>query len=42
LAYKTLFTEDALADLEIILDYIRSDNPATAERFGAGLLNQGD
>jgi plasmid stabilization system protein ParE len=25
LAYKTLFTEDALANLEIILDYIRSD-----------------
>jgi len=38
-AYKILYNEDALADLEIILDYIRSDNPAAAERFGTALLN---
>jgi plasmid stabilization system protein ParE len=37
--YKILFTEDALVDLEIILDYIRADNPIAAERFGAALLN---
>jgi plasmid stabilization system protein ParE len=38
-AYKTLFTEDALVDLEILLDYIRADDPAAAERFGTALLN---
>jgi len=38
-AFKILFTEDALVDLEIILDYVRSDNPAAAERFGIALLN---
>jgi plasmid stabilization system protein ParE len=38
-AYKILFTEDALADLEIILDYIRTDNAAAAQRFGTALLN---
>ena len=39
MAYKIFFTEDALVDLEIILDYIREDNPGAAERFGAALLN---
>ena len=39
MAYKILFTEDALVDLEIILDYIRADNPDAAERFGTSLLN---
>jgi toxin ParE1/3/4 len=38
-AYKVLFTDDALVDLEIILDYIRADNPSAAERFGTSLLN---
>jgi len=38
-AYKILFTEDALVDLEIILDYISADNLAAAERFGTALLN---
>jgi toxin ParE1/3/4 len=38
-AYKILYTEEALADLEVILDFIRSDNPAVAERFGTALLN---
>jgi len=38
-AYKILFTEDALVDLEIILDYVCADNPSAAERFGASLLN---
>ena len=39
MAYKILFTEDALVDLEIILDYVRDDNPSAAERFGSSLLN---
>ena len=39
MAHKILFTEDALADLEIILDYIRADNPSAAERFGTSVLN---
>ncbi len=39
MAYKILFTENALADLEIILDYVLADNPGAAERFGASLLN---
>jgi plasmid stabilization system protein ParE len=38
-AYKVLFTEDALVDLEAVLDYIISDNPSPAERFGISLLN---
>jgi plasmid stabilization system protein ParE len=37
--YKILFTEDALIDLEVILDYIRDDNPTVAARFGATLLD---
>lgn len=39
MAFKILFTEDALVDLEIILDYVRADNPSAAERFGMSLLN---
>ena len=39
MAYEILFTEDALVDLEIVLDYIRADNPAAAHRFGTALLN---
>ena len=39
MAYKIFFTEDALVDLEIILDYIRADNPGAAERFGTALIN---
>ena len=39
MAYKILFTEDALVDLEIILDYVCADNPSAAERFGTSLLN---
>jgi plasmid stabilization system protein ParE len=39
LGYKILFTEDALVDLEIILDYIRADNPDAANEFGTALLN---
>ncbi len=39
MAYKILFTEDALADLEAILEFIRPDNPAAAERLGTSLLN---
>ncbi len=39
MGYKILFTEEALVDLEIILDYIRAENPDAANRFGAALLN---
>jgi len=38
-AYKIFFTEDALSDLEVVLDYIRADNPSAAEQFGTSLLN---
>jgi plasmid stabilization system protein ParE len=38
-AYKILFTDGALGDLEIILDYIRADNAGAAEKFGTSLLN---
>ena len=31
MAHKILFTEDARADLKIILDYIQADNPAAAD-----------
>jgi len=41
-AYKILFTEDALADLEAIVDYIRADNPSAAEQFGSSLLSHID
>ena len=39
MAYKILYTEEALVDLEILIDYIRADNPTAAERFGTALLN---
>ena len=29
MAYKILFTEDALAELEALLSYIRADNATT-------------
>jgi toxin ParE1/3/4 len=38
-AYKLLFTEDALSDLEVVLDYISTDSPSAAEQFGRSLLN---
>jgi plasmid stabilization system protein ParE len=38
-AYKILFTEDALVDLDILLSYIRADNDAAAGRFGRALLS---
>lgn len=37
-AYKILFSEDALLDLESILDFIGADKPGAAERFGIALL----
>ena len=42
MAYKILYTEGALKDLENILDYIRIDNPSAAERIGVSLLNHCD
>ena len=42
MAYKILFTEDSLRDLESILNSIRADKPEAAERFGIALLNHVD
>lgn len=42
MAFKIVYTEKALADLEAILDYILADNPAAASRFGNDLLNHVD
>ena len=42
MVYKILFTEDALLDLESILNFIRADKPDAAEQFGIGLLNHVD
>ena len=42
MAFKILYSEDALTDLESILDYIGADNPAAAARFGTALLNHVD
>lgn len=39
MAYKILYTEEALADLEAILDYISADSATAAEEFGTALLN---
>ena len=39
MVHKILFTEDALAELEDLLDYIRANNPAAAEKLGTALLN---
>ena len=39
MAFKIVFTEDSLSDLEAILDYIRADDPEAAARFGNALLN---
>ena len=38
MAHKILFSEDALLDLESILDFIGADKPDAAERFGTALL----
>jgi plasmid stabilization system protein ParE len=38
-AYKILFTEDALVDLGVLLSYIRTDNATAAERLGRALLS---
>jgi plasmid stabilization system protein ParE len=37
--YKILFTEDALNDLEVVLDFISVDHPSAADQFGTSLLN---
>ena len=39
MAYRLLYTEDSLADLQAVLGYIQRDNPDAAERFGAALLD---
>jgi plasmid stabilization system protein ParE len=37
--YRIFFTEDALKDLEEILDYIRADDETAADSFGSALLD---
>ena len=39
MAYKILFTEDALVDPDILLSFIRAANPAAAEGLGRALLS---
>ena len=34
-----LYTDEALVELETLIDYIRADSPGSAERFGTALLN---
>jgi toxin ParE1/3/4 len=38
-AFKVIFSEQSLNDLEDILDYISVDSPEAAARFGNDLLN---
>ena len=42
MAYRILYTSEALEELETILEFIRADNPSAAQRFGTGLLNHVD
>ena len=39
MAYKVVYSEDALNDLEAILDYILANNPKAAEQFDTALLD---
>ena len=39
MAYKILFTEDALVDLEVLLSFIGDENATAAERLGRALLS---
>jgi plasmid stabilization system protein ParE len=41
-AFKIIYTEQSLADLERIIEFIRSDKPTAAARFGDALLNHID
>lgn len=38
MAYQIFYTEEALVELEILLEYIRADDPRAAERLGTSLL----
>jgi plasmid stabilization system protein ParE len=40
--YKVFFSDDALRDLDEILEFIRKDKRAAAEHFGNALLNHVD
>lgn len=39
MAFKIIYTETAVADLEAILSFIGADDPSAARRFGTALLN---
>lgn len=41
-AFRIVYSEDALADLQGLVEHIRTDNPEAASRFGTGLLNHID
>lgn len=40
--YRILYTEEALSELRSILDFISTDNPSAAARFGESLLDHID
>jgi plasmid stabilization system protein ParE len=42
MAYRIFYTPEALEDLEIIVEFIRADNPSAALKFGTALLNHVD
>ncbi len=39
MAFKIIYTEESITNLEFILDYIRADNPDAANRLGTSVLN---
>lgn len=39
ISFTLSFNDDALSDLEVILDYIGADHATAAQRFGHALLN---
>ncbi len=39
MAYRIVFTDEALGDIESIIDFIADSNPAAAERVGTTLLD---
>ena len=39
MAFKILYHEDALADLEAVFDWSREKHPETTEQFASGLFN---
>ena len=42
MAFKVLYHEEALAELEALLDWSQTNHPETSEEFANGLLNHVD